>query len=118
MSSMKDPKELAKNPADASIEPADPPDSGRRPCGSDVPRLAVRCDGRVLLSTVDLQDVDLSKREVWVGLVLSEAEASDIHDRLNIEEAASPTVARLLALDKKAKARKPKSDDDDSNGDE
>lgn len=112
MSSVKDPKESAKNPADSLIEPEETRPSRECSC-SDVPTLAVRCDGRVLLSTVDLQGVDLAGRELWVGLVLSEAEASDIHERLNFEEAASPTVARLLALDKKAKKKTDDNDDDE-----
>ena len=45
------------------------------------PSLALRCDGRVLLSTSDLDGVDLTKREMFIGIVLSEAETSDVLDR-------------------------------------
>ena len=112
MSTVKDLKESAKKPADSDVETEETRPTEACSC-SDVPVLAVRCDGRVLLSTVDLAEVDLAGREVWVGLVLSEAEASDIQERLNFEEAAAPTVARLLALDKK---KKKKGDDDDDDG--
>ena len=111
MSSVKDPKNLANNSADSLKEPEETQPSCEDSC-SCVPRLALRCDGKVLISLTDLEGVDLSKRETWIGLVLTEAEASDIQERLNYDEAASPTVARLLALDKKTKAKKTKNDDD------
>lgn len=126
---VKDPKDTANNSGDSLEEPleppssgvcstSEPPSSGEVPLGErpvlDVPALAVRCDGRVLLSTVDLTDVDLSAREIWVGLVLTEAEASDIHDRLDFEQAASPTVARLIAQSKKSKKKSDDDDDDDA----
>lgn len=54
------------------------------------PSYALRCDGRVLLSTRDLEGVDLSGRETFTGIVLSEAEASDALERMAnaFEEAA------------------------------
>lgn len=111
MSSIKFPKKSANNPADAFGTPTETP-AVPAAC-SAVPPLAVRCDGRVLLATLDLESIDLSKREIWVGIVLTAEEAAAIHARVNFEEAASPTVGRLRAQDKKAK--KATTDDDNNN---
>lgn len=118
MRTVKDPNDTANISADAHPETEEsPPESGpvltTPSAPSEVPTLAFRCDGKVLLSTADLSDIDLSKRELWVGLVLTEAEASDIHERLNFEEAAAPTTARILALAKKAKKTIKDEDDDE-----
>ena len=58
------------------------------------PPYALRCDGRVLLSTHDLEGIDLSERETFTGIVLSEAEASDALDRMAdlFEDAAAHTA--------------------------
>lgn len=120
MCKIKNPNDTAKNLADVLDEAHQTPEAGEAEASErpveDVPVLAVRCDGRILVSTKDLSGIDRAGRETWEGLVLTEAEASDIHERLNFEEAAAPTVARLLALDKKAKAalatKAVKTDDD------
>ena len=67
------------------------------------PPFALRCDGRVLLSTRDLGSVDLSERETFTGIVLSEAEASDAFDRLahSFEEAAAHGARWLVRQSKK-----------------
>ena len=64
---------------------------------------ALRCDGRVLLSTRDLEDIDLSARETFTGIVLSEAEASDALDRMGnaFEETAAHSVGWLRKRGKK-----------------
>lgn len=120
MRSMKDPSELANNSADASTESEasdeSPPSS--RSAYPEVPPLALRCDGRVLVATTDLKDVDLTGRERWEGIVLTEAEAADVFDRMDFEQAASPTVASLIARDKKAKKATKATSDDDSGDDE
>jgi hypothetical protein len=61
------------------------------------PSYALRCDGRVLLSTRDLEGIDLSGRETFTGIVLSEAEASDALDRMAnaFEEAAAHSAGWL-----------------------
>lgn len=100
MTIVNDPKRPAKTPSEpppsgvAALAPADLP---------DIPPLAIRCDGRILLSTADLKGIDLAGRERWECIVITEAEASDIFDRLPFEEAAAPTVARILAQAKKPK---------------
>lgn len=100
---------MANKPADALSDGAgDPPSSGLTSLPPEVPRLAFRCDGKLLVSLVDLEDLDLSSREVWIGLVATEAEASDIHERVNFDEAASPTVARIRASLKKAQNPPPR----------
>jgi hypothetical protein len=120
MKSVKNPNDTAKNSAEfvdearrsregeggegrEGAEGGESGERGERP-SAEVRSIAIRCDGRVLLSTVDLSNVDLSKREIWVGLVLTEAEAAAIHARVNFDEAAAEAVGRLRALDKKAKA--------------
>ena len=90
---------MANKPADALPDGSgDPPSSGLSSLPPEVPRLAFRCDGKLLLAVTDLEGLDLSSREVWIGIVASEAEASDVHERLDFEEAASPTIARIRAL--------------------
>lgn len=69
----------------------------------DEPPLAIRSDGKILVSVVDLADIDLSGRELWTGLVLTQAEAAAIHPRFHFEEAAAFAIGDLRRLDKKAK---------------
>jgi hypothetical protein len=68
-----------------------------------IPPVALRCDGRVLLSTADLAHVDLSSRERWEGVLLNEAEAYDVLDQLGFEEAAAKTAGRIITLARNAK---------------
>jgi hypothetical protein len=67
------------------------------------PSLALLCDGRILLSTRDLGGVDLSGKEMFTGIVLSEAEAADVFDYLAqaFEEAAAHGAGWLLRQSKK-----------------
>jgi len=67
------------------------------------PPYALRCDGRVLLSTRDLEGIDLSARETFTGIVLSEAEASDALDRMAdaFEDAAAHSAGWLRKKAKK-----------------
>jgi len=73
-----------------SSEPLDPP-------------YALLCDGRLLLSTRDLEGIDLADRETFTGVVLSEAEATDALDRMAdaFEDAAAHSAGWL-----RRKARK------------
>jgi len=67
------------------------------------PPLALRCDGRALLSVADLDGVDLSAREMFVGVVLTEAETSDLMERLDdaYHDAAAHMAASLRKRGKK-----------------
>jgi hypothetical protein len=66
------------------------------------PPFALRCDGRLLLSTRDLEGVNLSGRETFTGIVLSEAEAADALDRLDhaFHDAASHSAGWILRQSK------------------
>ena len=67
------------------------------------PPYALRCDGRVLLSTRDLEGIDLSDRETFTGIVLSEAEASDALHRMAdlFEDAAAHSAGWVRRKAKK-----------------
>ena len=67
------------------------------------PPLALRCDGRALLSVNDLDGVDLSARETFVGVVLTESETSDLMERLDdaYHDAAAHMAASLRKRGKK-----------------
>ena len=54
--------------------------------------LAMLCDKRILLNTRELGDVDLGDRPRWEGVILSEAEASDILDHLDAAFAAAAAL--------------------------
>jgi hypothetical protein len=69
----------------------------------NIPPVALRCDGRVLLSTADLAHVDLSSRERWEGVLLNEAEACDVLDQLGFAEAAAKTAAHIITQVRNAK---------------
>lgn len=69
----------------------------------NIPPVALRCDGRVLLSTADLAHVDLSSRERWEGVVLNEAEACDVLDLLGFKEAAAKMAAHIITRVRNAK---------------
>lgn len=81
------------------------------------PPYALRCDGRVLLSTRDLEGLDFTGRETFMGVVLSEAEAADALDRLAhaFAEAASHGAGWLLRQGKKdEKSEEDKKDEGDA----
>lgn len=63
-----------------------------------VPGLAFRSDGAILLHVDHLEGADLSARQTWTGVVLSEAEASDAVDRLAdaADEAAGHIAGYVL----------------------
>jgi hypothetical protein len=74
------------------------PDRARLPA----PALALRSDGKVLLSVAYLRGVDLSERERWEGVVLTRAEATDARERVSgaCDDAAAHLAGRLLWKDK------------------
>jgi hypothetical protein len=49
----------------------------------DGPPLAMLCDGRIAISAIEFGDTDISSRELWTGVILSESEASDTIDQLD-----------------------------------
>lgn len=83
-------RESADRPAPAeATEGAEPP---------HIPALALRCDGKTLLSVTHLAGADLSGRETWVGVVLHEEEALGVLARLSnaSDEAAGYAAAGIL----------------------
>jgi len=78
----------------ADVELRTEPDLHQRPILP--PPLALRCDGRVLLSTVDLEGFDLTKWETFTGIVLTEAETSDVLDRT--DDAFLDTAAHIVGM--------------------
>jgi hypothetical protein len=76
---------------------------GTTPDPPQVPGLALRSDGKTLLSITHLDGVDVSDREVWTGVVLSEAEGSDALERITdaCDEAAGHVAGRILLMSKK-----------------
>lgn len=76
-------------------EPVDPTESTDPP---PVPPLALRGDGKLLLSVTQLAGADLTAREQWTGVVLTDAEALSIHNRLSdaCAEAAGYAAGRIL----------------------
>ena len=67
------------------------------------PSLAFTSDGRVLLSVTYLAGIDLTAREQWTGVVLTEAEASDVRDAVaeGCDDAAAHVGGYLIAQSKK-----------------
>lgn len=67
-----------------------------------VPALALRSDGKALLSVAYLDGVDLSARERWEGVVLTEAEAINARERVSdaCDDAAGHIAGRILWKDK------------------
>lgn len=82
-----------------------------------VPSIALSIDGRVLLSLTYLNGIPLGGRETWTGLVLTEAEACDIRDRVEdgADDAAAHIGGRLIAMAKK-KADKGEGEGGDGDG--
>ena len=66
---------------------------------------ALSSDGRLLLNVEDLKGYDLTRREVFVGVVLTPAETQYVYTRfLN---AAAETASKLLGALKKILSRGP-----------
>jgi hypothetical protein len=68
-----------------------------------VPSLAILSNGKVVLSVVHLEGADISSREIWQGVLLNEAEASDALERITdaADEAAGRVAHRILFKGKK-----------------
>jgi len=74
----------------------DSPDARLKP----PPALALRSDGRVLLSIAHVAaDVDVSTRERWEGVVLTDEEVGEVRHRVSgaCDEAAGHLVGQVLA---------------------
>lgn len=82
------------------------------PDPAHVPGLARLSDGRVAVSIVHLDGIDIGDRVRWEGVVLSEAEACDALDRVSdaSDEAAGHVAGRILA---NAKKRREEGEDDE-----
>ena len=109
--SINDPNKTAKNPADITNTPSlAEPDGGRAQLAEltrpgCVPALAFRTDGKILLSLAYLTGADVSKREVWSGILLSEAESREAVGRLSegADDAGSHVAAGILYPSSKRK---------------
>ncbi|MCK6588579.1 MAG: hypothetical protein L6Q76_13455 [Polyangiaceae bacterium] len=73
--------------------PEEEPDTDPDPEPPHVPTLALTSDGTVLLSLHYLTGADISGRERWTGVVLTEAEACDVLDAMS--DAADDTAAHV-----------------------
>lgn len=78
------------------LDQPDPADD--EPTIPDVAPLALLSNGRVLLHVSELEGVDLSSFDRWEGVILSEAEAADLQDRIShgMAEAAGMLGGWLL----------------------
>ena len=90
MRSIKNSSKTANNSLDDAFEP---------------PPLAMRCDGKLVVSIADIPESDLRGRELWTGLVLSPSEADAIYRRCHFEEAAATIVSIVRASAAKAQAK-------------
>jgi hypothetical protein len=77
----------------ASSEPSSPPPQPPR-----ISPFAVRSDGKIILAVAHLAGCDLSDRERWEGVVLSDTERGYAIDHLAdlFEDAAARTAGRFL----------------------
>ena len=68
-----------------------------------VPTLALASDGRVLLSVHYVEGADISERQTWTGIILTEAEACDALDRMSdaADDTAGHVGGRIIANSKK-----------------
>jgi len=96
-----DAESLTEPGAPHNIEPTDVLDTDPPP--PPTPGLALRSDGKVLLSTAYLKGAELDGRERWEGVVLNVAEAWDAIDAVSdgCDDAASRVAGRILWRGKK-----------------
>lgn len=73
------------------------------PDPAHVPGLARLSNGRVAVSVVHLDGIDLGDRVRWEGVILTEAEACDALDRISdaADEAAGHVAGRIRQTSKK-----------------
>jgi hypothetical protein len=83
------------------IEGLDLPNTDRPP--PPIPGLALRSDGKVLLSLAYLKGAELDDRERWEGVILNVAEAWNAIDAVadGCDDAASRVAGRILWHGKK-----------------
>jgi hypothetical protein len=95
-----DEPEIERESADrsASVEPTASAELTESVDPPHIPALALRCDGKALLSVTHLAGADLSGRETWVGVVLHEEEALGVLGRVSnaCDEAAGYAAAGIL----------------------
>jgi len=68
-----------------------------------IPTLALTSDGRVLLSLHYVEGADLTDRETWTGIILTESEAYDALDAMSnaADDAAAHVGGRIIFKSKK-----------------
>jgi len=74
------------------------PEASKASAGAELPaQFAVRSDAVVLVSTVDMEDRDLTGRTFWIGLVLTAEEAAMVRQRtINFEqEIAAKLIGKM-----------------------
>ncbi len=83
-----------ENRLDHLAKRLDAPDPPRKP----PPALALRSDGKVLLSVLHVAGADIAGRERWEGVVLFEPEAKDVFDAMSgsAEDIAGHVAGRIL----------------------
>lgn len=84
-----------ENRIDDLAERIDEPDKHRAP----IPSLALRNDGKVLLSVEHIDGADVADRERWEGVVLSDRERLDVFKAMNdgADDVAAHIAGRILA---------------------
>lgn len=77
------------------------PDKHRAP----IPSLALRNDGKVLLSVEHIDGADVADRERWEGVVLSDRERLDVFKGMKdgADDVAAHIAGRILARTRKGK---------------
>lgn len=85
-----------------------------------IPPLALLADGRVLLHESEIEGLDLSTREVWRGVVLTESEANDVLDYVSdgISEAAGKTGAWMIRSAKRVVKKIERDEEEGGGGDD
>lgn len=86
------------NPIPAESEPVLDDEIEPGPPSRRVPAFALTSDGRILLSTLYLQGADISGREMWTGVAVTEAEACDALDALSdaADDIAGHVAGRIV----------------------
>jgi hypothetical protein len=96
-----DPESLTTPSASHDVEQVERSDTDHAP--PPVPGLALRSDGKVLLSVAYLTGAELDGRERWEGVILNVAEAWDAIDAVSdgCDDAASRVAGHILWRGKK-----------------
>lgn len=86
-----------------AIDPESSAVTDAEPEPPHVPTLALASDGRVLLSVHYVEGADISERQTWTGIILTEAEACDALDMMSdaADDTAGHVGGRIIANSKK-----------------